>query len=324
MRSAGSPAPRAVRVQAPAKINLRLGVGPVRDDGYHPLGTVYFALDWRDAVTARLAEPGEEWSVEVTTSVPERVDLSGVPTDADNLAVRAAQLVAARSRVPASAVPPVALSIDKQIPVAGGLAGGSADAAATLVACNHLWDLGMPALELSALAAELGSDVPFALLGETALGEGHGEQVTMMIATGEFWWVVLADPVGLSTPAVYAAFDTLVADGYFTPVGTEVPDGLAAALHDGDAAALAPYLANDLTIPAISLRPELAERLAAGAAAGALAPLLSGSGPTCLFLCGSRAHAEAVVRVLADRGLPGALVCSGPTPGALDSVEELA
>lgn len=320
--AAGAAGP-AVRVHAPAKINLRLGVGSVRDDGYHPLGTVYFALDWRDAVTARLAEAGHEWTVQVTTSVPERVVLDAVPVDGDNLAIRAARLLAERARALGVDVAPVALRIDKQIPVAGGLAGGSADAAAALVACNRLWELGLPGTELQALAGELGSDVPFALVGDAALGEGRGELVTPLPTRGTFWWVVLADPVGLSTPAVYAAYDALLAEGYFSPAGTEVPDGLAKALAAGDAAALAPYLVNDLTIPATSLRPELADRLAAGAGAGALAPLLSGSGPTCLFLCGSQAHAEAVTRVLADRGLPGALVSSGPAAGALQSVEVL-
>src|SRR5690606_21749455 len=156
----------------------------------------------------------------------------------------------------------------------------------------------------------LGSDVPFALLGGAALGEGRGEVVTPLPVGATWWWVVLPDPDGLSTPAVYAAYDRLLGEGYFSPAGTAVPAGLAAALAAGDPAALAPYLVNDLTIPAASLRPELADRLAAGAAAGVLAPLLSGSGPTCLFLCGSAQHADAVVRVLADRGLDGALVCS--------------
>lgn len=321
MRSAGSPAPRAVRVQAPAKINLRLGVGPVRDDGYHPLGTVYFALDWRDAVTVR---PADSWSVEVTTAVPERVDLGGVPAGPEgttaNLAVRAAQLLAARTGVHGA----LAVEIDKEIPVAGGLAGGSADAAAALVAADRLWGTGLSRADLVALAGELGSDVPFALVGGAARGEGHGELVTPLEVSGRLWWVVLPDAAGLSTPAVYAAYDRLLADGYFTPVGTEVPTGLADVLAVGEPAALAPYLVNDLTIPAATLRPELADRLAAGAGAGALAPLLSGSGPTCLYLCASERHAQLVAQVLADRGLPGALVCSGPTPGALDSVEELA
>lgn len=306
----------AVRASAPAKINLRLGVGPLRPDGFHPLGTVYLALDWRDHVTAR---PADDWSVEVATSVPGRVALDQVPTTGDNLALRAARLLADQAGVS----DPVAVRIDKQIPVAGGLAGGSADAAAALVACDRLWRLGTSPADLLALAAELGSDVPFALVGGAALGVGRGERVTPLPVGGRLWWVVLPDAAGLSTPAVYAEYDRLVVEGAIRPVGVDVPTGLPAALASGDPHALSAYLVNDLAAPATSLRPELADRLATGAAAGALAPLLSGSGPTCLFLCDSRRRADAVVRALATRGLPGALVSSGPTPGAVGSVEEL-
>lgn len=301
-----------VTVDAPAKINLRLGVGPVRADGYHPLGTVYLALDLLDTVTAA---PADDWSVTVRTTVPDRVDVAGVPTDARNLAAQAARLLAVEHGGPRSH--PVALALTKAIPVAGGLAGGSADAAATLVACDRLWGLGSSDADLLALAARLGSDVPFALLGGAALGEGHGELVSPLPVAGPLWWVVLPDPSGLSTPAVYRTFDELSATGATDPVGTAVPDGLAAALAAGDVAALAPYLVNDLEAPALHLRPALADRLAAGAAAGAVAPLLSGSGPTCLYLCTSRAHADEVVAGLAAAGHPGGLVASGPTPGAL-------
>lgn len=303
----------AVTVAAPAKVNLRLGVGPVRPDGYHPLGTVYLALGLLDTVTA---VPAEEWSVAVRTAVPDRVSTGEVPTDARNLAAQAARLLAAEhggARVDHA----VALTLDKAIPVAGGLAGGSADAAAALVACDRLWGLGSSDADLLALAARLGSDVPFALLGGAALGAGRGELVTPLPVAGAFWWAVLPDPAGLSTPAVYRAFDELVAVGATTPAGTAVPEGLASALAAGDVAALAPYLVNDLEAPAVRLRPELADRLAAGRIAGAVAPLLSGSGPTCLYLCTSRAHADEVVAGLAAAGHPGGLVASGPTPGAL-------
>ncbi|MDP3969114.1 MAG: 4-(cytidine 5'-diphospho)-2-C-methyl-D-erythritol kinase [Nocardioides sp.] len=303
----------AVTVAAPAKINLRLGVGPVRPDGYHPLGTVYLALDLLDTVTAA---PADDWSVTVRTAVPDRVDTAEVPTDARNLAAQAARLLAVEHGT-AQAVHPVALTLDKAIPVAGGLAGGSADAAAALVACDRLWGLGSSDIDLLALAARLGSDVPFALLGGAALGEGHGQLVTPLPVAGPLWWAVLPDPTGLSTPAVYRTFDELAGAGATTPAGTAVPDGLAAALAAGDVAALAPYLVNDLEVPAVHLRPALAERLAAGHAAGAVAPLLSGSGPTCLYLCTSRAHADEVVAGLAAAGHPGGLVASGPTPGAL-------
>jgi 4-diphosphocytidyl-2-C-methyl-D-erythritol kinase len=303
----------AVTVAAPAKINLRLGVGPVRPDGYHPLGTVYLALDLLDTVTAA---PADEWSVTVRTTVPDRVDTAEVPTDARNLAAQAARLLAVEHGT-AQGSHPVALTLDKAIPVAGGLAGGSADAAAALVACDRLWGLDSSEADLLVLAARLGSDVPFALLGGAALGQGHGELVSPLPVAGALWWVVLPDPTGLSTPAVYRAFDELFANGATDPVGTSVPDGLAAALAAGDVAALAPYLVNDLEAPAVHLRPELADRLAAGRAAGAVAPLLSGSGPTCLYLCTSRAHADEVVAGLAAAGHPGGLVASGPTPGAL-------
>jgi 4-diphosphocytidyl-2-C-methyl-D-erythritol kinase len=293
--------PATVTVRAAAKINLHLGVGGRRDDGFHELHTVYQAISIHSTVTASSAE---EWSLE--TVVPDFIDASGLPPAADNLATRAAYLLAQR----AGLEPGAHVFIEKAIPIAGGLAGGSADAAATLVALDRLWDLRTPPDELLALAAEIGSDVPFSLIGRTALGVGRGERIEPVHDRGPWWWLVVPDSEGLSTPAVYARFDELY------PAASPNPpraDALIAALSTGDPHALAPTLFNGLQEPALALRPDLRERLAAGEAAGALRGLVSGSGPTCLFLCESREHAHQV----AARLDVTALVASGPVPGAL-------
>jgi 4-diphosphocytidyl-2-C-methyl-D-erythritol kinase len=289
-----------ITVWAAAKINMHLGVGGRRDDGFHELHTVYQAISIHSTATAT---PADSWSLE--TDAAAFVETSGLPAEADNLATRAAYLLARR----AGREPQAHVRIDKGIPVAGGLAGGSADAAATLVALDRLWDLRTPRAELLELAAELGSDVPFSVAGGTALGLGRGEQVEAVPDVGTWWWVVVPDPEGLSTPSVYARFDELYPDAAPTPPRA---DALIAALATGDPHALAPTLFNGLQEAALLLRPDLRARVAAGEEAGALRGLVSGSGPTCLFLCESRAHAEEV----AGRIDGFSLVASGPVPGA--------
>src|SRR4051794_10997452 len=190
-----------VAATAPAKINLSLGVGPNRPDGFHTLATVYQAIGLYDRVTVR---PADETTVAVTATEG-RVPVHDVPLDATNIAVRAARLLAEHHGFERA----VEITIDKAIPVAGGMAGGSADAAATLLACDHLWGLATAREDLLLVAAELGSDVPFALLGGTAIGTGRGETVTPLMTRGEYWWVVLESPRGLSTPQVYRTFDEL-------------------------------------------------------------------------------------------------------------------
>ena len=290
-----------ITVTAAAKINLHLGVGGPRDDGFHELHTVYQAISIHSTVTASAADA---WSLE--TEAAPYIDASGLPPAADNLATRAAYLLAGR----AGREPHAQVRIEKGIPVAGGLAGGSADAAATLVALDRLWELGTPRSELLAIAAELGSDVPFALVGRTALGVGRGERIEPVHDPGRWWWVVVPDPSGLSTPSVYGRFDELYPRASPNPPRA---DALIAALATGDAHALAPTLFNGLQEPAFSLRPDLRARVAAGEKAGALRGLVSGSGPTCLFLCESQDHAELV----AGRIDGFSLVASGPVAGPM-------
>lgn len=292
----------SVTVAAPAKINLQLGVGAARADGYHSLATVYQAIGLYDEVTVACAE---ETTLEV---VSDGVDVSDVPTDSSNLALRAAALLASRAGNDAR----VAMSIRKRIPVAGGMAGGSTDAAGALVACDALWGLQTSREDLLSLGAELGSDVPFCLLGGTVTGTGRGEVVAEAADTGEYWWVVALPGGGLSTPAVFGEFDRLS--------GAEVPEpeisrALLDALSAGSTLEVAGLLSNDLEAPALSLRPDLADVLAQGRAAGALAAMVSGSGPTCLVLAADEPGAVRIRDVLARAGV-SALVARGPVPGA--------
>jgi 4-diphosphocytidyl-2-C-methyl-D-erythritol kinase len=233
-----------------------------------------------------------------------------VPTDETNIAVRAARLLAEHHGVQRE----VAILIEKGIPVMGGMAGGSADGAASLLACDHLWGLHTPREELLELAGELGSDVPFALLGGTAIGSGRGELVTPLMTCGEYWWVILESAEGMSTPAVYREFDTMHGD---SPVGDpEIPDALVQALLGHDVVVLGAALTNDLQPAAFRLRPELAASLDQGRLESAFGAVLSGSGPSCLFLCESRAHAVQVAAGLESHNLGPVSFAPGPVPGA--------
>lgn len=293
----------SVTVRVPGKVNLYLAVGDVRDDGYHELTTVFHAVSLLDEITVRTADL---LSVEV---VGEGADT--VPVDGRNLAWRAAELLADH----VGRAPDVAITIEKSIPVAGGMAGGSADAAGVLVAMNTLWELGVPRRDLHALAAELGSDVPFALHGGTALGTGRGEDLATVLARNTFHWVLAFAAGGLSTPAVFAEIDRLRETG--DPPRLDEPGPLLAALASGDAAQLAPLLGNELQAAAVSLDPGLRRTLRAGAEAGALAGIVSGSGPTCAFLCPSASAAVDVGIALSGAGVCRTVrVASGPVQGA--------
>jgi 4-diphosphocytidyl-2-C-methyl-D-erythritol kinase len=293
----------AVTVRAPAKVNVQLAVGGPRPDGFHDLANVFLAVGIHDHVTATPAD-----TLTVTCAGP---GSDGVPLGPDNLAARAATLLATRHGL----APDVALHIDKDIPVAGGMAGGSADAAAALLACATLWGTASPRDELLEICAELGSDVPFSLVGGAALGRGRGELLTGLPVSGAFHWVFALADDGLSTPEVYRACDRLRGTG---PVPDPEPDpALLAALRDGDAAALGAALANDLQPAALALRPELEATLAAGTAAGALGGLVSGSGPTCAFLAGDAAAAELIATSLTGSGAcRAARTTTGPVAGA--------
>ncbi|MFG2007346.1 4-(cytidine 5'-diphospho)-2-C-methyl-D-erythritol kinase [Spirillospora sp. NPDC048911] len=301
-------------VRVPAKVNLQLSVGPLRDDGYHDLVNVFHAVSLFDELTA---VPAAGLTVTVQTAPGSRVAVDGVPTDDGNLAARAARLVAGRLGVE----PAVALRIRKAIPVAGGMAGGSADAAAALLACARLWDSPDEPLlsrdDLLELGAELGSDVPFALIGGTAIGTGRGEQLTPALARGTFHWVFATADGGLSTPAVYAECDRLRdAQGEETP-WPEVSEELMTALATGDAKALGAALTNDLQAPALLLRPSLRRTLDAGRESGAIGALVSGSGPTCAFLAESVEHAAELAAILDVEGVAESVVrATGPAPGA--------
>jgi 4-diphosphocytidyl-2-C-methyl-D-erythritol kinase len=295
--------PEPVTVRVPAKVNLHLSVGPTRKDGYHELVTVFHAVSLYDELTAT---PARDLSIGITGEGAEQLS-----APEDNLAWKAAELLARWAGVQ----PAVRLDLVKGIPVAGGLAGGSADAAATLVACDALWGTGLDRAELLELAAELGSDVAFALTGGTALGTGRGERLTPVLAAGRWHWVLAVAGEGLSTPEVYGELDRLRASTEQPVAGA--PDRLINALRVHDPGALGLLLANDLQAPALALRPELRRTLRVGIDLGALGAVVSGSGPTCAFLSRSR---EAAVRLAA--ALAGAGVCRtvrvayGPVPGA--------
>lgn len=292
---------KPVTVRAPAKINLHLGVGPRGEDGYHALATVYQAIGLYDDVTATEADA---WTV--TVGAAAGLDLTGVPLDDDNIVVRAGRALTRHHGIDRAAH----LEIAKSIPVAGGLAGGSADAAATLVALDRLWELGTSDADLLGIAGGLGSDVPFALLGGTAYGTGHGELVEPVPDRGAWWWVVVPDDTGLSTAAVYAEYDRLGLGKVLRP-----PADLLAVLASGDPFGLAGELHNDLEPASLELRPELAHTKRALVEAGAAAALLSGSGPTFLGLARDADHAREVAAALQERH--GVVLCApGPVAGA--------
>ncbi len=306
----GAPRDRVV-VRAPAKVNLHLAAGPPGADGYHPLVTVFQALSLFEEVTASRAAPGAGVSLDVTGRGAEHT-----PLDASNLAVRAAHVLARHLGRPAD----VALSVHKAVPVAGGMAGGSADAAAALLACDLLWGGGLDREEMLGLAAALGADVPFALVGGTALGLARGDRLTPVTARGDLQWVLATSEQGLSTPEVFRALDDARAAGTAPGRGAlepRVPPDLARALDDGDARALGVALSNDLQDAAITLRPALASVIGAAHDAGALGAVVSGSGPTIAVLAEGVDHAAELTRVLgAHPGVAQARRVHGPVPGA--------
>jgi 4-diphosphocytidyl-2-C-methyl-D-erythritol kinase len=297
-----SAVPPPVTVRVPAKINLHLAVGGLQTDGFHDLVTVFHAVSLFDEVSVAVnAEPAIAVHGE---------GVAEVPADETNLAWRAIQLLAER----ADREPAVSLVLRKGIPVAGGMAGGSADAAAALVGLSALWKLDLSRDELAGLAAELGSDVTFALHGGTALGTGRGEQIVPVLSRHPQHWVIALHRSGLSTPAVFRELDRL-RDGA-EPLNRPVEPVLEA-IAGGDPRQLALSLGNDLQAAAVSLAPELRRTLRAGVEAGALAGLISGSGPTCAFLCASADAALDVATELAGVGVCRTVrVAHGPVPGA--------
>ncbi|WP_020120884.1 4-(cytidine 5'-diphospho)-2-C-methyl-D-erythritol kinase [Streptomyces canus] len=293
----------SVTVRVPAKVNVQLAVGAARPDGFHDLANVFLAVGLHDEVTVTPAD-----GLQVSCAGP---DVGQVPLDRTNLAARAAIALAKRHGLR----PDVHLHIAKDIPVAGGMAGGSADGAGALLACDALWGTGTSRAELLDICAELGSDVPFSLVGGAALGTGRGEKLRPLDVGGTFSWVFAMAERGLSTPAVFREFDRLTA-------GLDVPEPVASealldALAEGDPDALAAAVSNDLQPAALSLFPELADTLAAGSAAGALAGLVSGSGPTTAFLARDPGSAAKIADALRASGTCRSVrTASGPVPGA--------
>lgn len=295
-----------VVVSAPGKINLSLGVGGVDGRGYHQLATVFHAVGLVETITV-------ERAVGLHLSLDSHVE-GDVPLDGGNLALRAAELLRARGGVSEGA----AISIDKRVPVAGGMGGGSADAAATLVALNRLWGLGIPPEELRRLGGELGADVPFAMLGRTALGRGNGGDLSSVLAEGQWHWVLAVPGGQLSTPEVYRRFDQLVLEhGRDVPQVPEPDADQLQALRCGDVELLGQTLHNDLQGPAFTLHPGLEPVIALAEGAGACGAIVSGSGPTIAVLARDAEHAAELAGVVQASGLLRETHCTtGGMPGA--------
>ena len=294
---------KSVTVRAPGKVNVYLGVGPREFSGYHELATIFQAVGIYD---------------EVTVSAADSLTISGlgafadrIPTDETNLAWKAAELVARAC----GEEPNVHIQIDKSIPIAAGMAGGSADAAATLVACDTYWNAGIPRDQLDAMAATLGSDVPFMLHGGCALGVGRGDVLSPVMIRGSFHWVFAIFDEGLSTAQIYEKTDEL--RGLEFEAEPEVPTELLSALARGDAPALGRLLHNDLQLAATTSRPQLGRVLEQGIDYGALGAIVSGSGPTCAFLVRDESSAIDLVVALKASGLvDDVLRTHGPVHGA--------
>jgi 4-diphosphocytidyl-2-C-methyl-D-erythritol kinase len=302
-------------VRVPAKINLQLAVGPCRPDGYHHLVTVFHALSLSDEITVAAADSD--------SVVVDGEGADQVPADRDNLALKAVSALRAVTALrgfgghdPAG----VAVRINKRIPVAAGLAGGSADAAAALVACNELWHAGLSQQDLCEVAGGVGSDVAFAILGGTVVGRGRGEQLTpALVPPSRYHWVLAFADGGLSTPRVYGMLDRLRGGGPAAESAAEpeLSNELMAALRAGDPERLGKSLSNDLQVPAISMFPALRDTLDTGLELGALGGLVSGSGPTCFFLARDASHATGLAAALSDAGVcRGVARASGPAAGA--------
>jgi len=299
---------RSVTATAPGKINVCLRVGPVRDDGYHDVATIFQAVSLVEEVTA---SESESFSVSFTGPI----DTSALSVDESNLVLRAARAVAAESGYTGGAD----IQVIKRVPIAGGMGGGSADAAATLVAVDALWgtNLGMP--RLAEIAATLGADVPFALHGGTALGVGRGDVLSPVLAKATFHWVLVLNEVGLSTPDVFRQLDRHRAEHSIeietVAVDPAIDPNLLQALRSGDAMALGEYLRNDLQAAALQLMPNLGETLEFGETHGALAGIVSGSGPTVALLAADEDSAASLAASLTADGR-NAISVSAPTVGA--------
>lgn len=293
-------------MRVPAKINLQLAVGPREPDGFHNLVTVFQAISIYDDVTITRSAPGNAISISIIGD-----HTHGVPADASNLAVKAAQLIADEYDFAIDAH----IEINKSIPVAGGMAGGSADAAAVIVGLNELYELDMSRDDMHEFGSRLGSDVPFMIFGGTAIGQGRGDQLTEALSRGTYHWVLALSTVGLSTPAVYQECDRLRSGLDISAPNTS--DALMQSLLAADPKAVGQALHNDLQSAACSLRPALTLVLDVGEEYGSLGSIVSGSGPTVAFLVGDEEQGLDLTVALTSSGVVGSVARAyGPVPGA--------
>ena len=297
---------RGVTARVPAKVNLQLSVGPLGADGFHEVTTVFQAISLFDDVTVATAEKGEGIKISITGQTS-----GGVPADNSNLAVKAAQLMIKNYDLPEDLV----IKLKKEIPVAGGMAGGSADAAGVIVGLDSLFELGLSRDVMESVGSKIGSDVPFSICGGVAIGTGRGDQITPALAKGRYNWVLALSGQGLATPSVYQECDRLREGLSIAPPVVSEP--LMQALRAGDAKALGKALTNELQPAACSLRPALRLVLDVGVDYGALGGIVSGSGPTVAFLVSDDEHAMDLTVALSSSGVVSSVVrASGPTNGA--------
>lgn len=293
-----------IQVIAPGKINLYLAVGRGRPDGYHPLATVFQAVDIYDEIDV---EPAEDLSLTLPGS--------DLPGDDTNLAWKAAVSLAECANVPAKA----AITIRKNIPVAGGMAGGSADAAGTLVALDELWGTRLRIEELIRLGAKLGADVPFSVLGGSALGRKRGDELQLIHSSGLYTWVFVTQEEGLSTAAVFTEFDRQYAEAHAGSAELsrpDVPESFLNAMATGDIETVLSLSRNDLEAPARALHTGVAATLDAARDLGYSA-IMSGSGPTVAVHVPADTDPESIVQAM-ESAVPGttAYVAHGPVSGA--------
>jgi len=294
---------KSVEVQVPAKVNLQLSVGPKKADGYHEVVTVFQAISLYDTIKI---SPSDQFQISIKGDYT-----NGVPLDQSNLVYKAVELMAEKFDTDKT----LEIEISKSIPVAGGMAGGSADAAGALLGIDQLFGLGLSRDELGEVARNLGSDVPFMLHGGTAVGRGHGDEITPALSRGTYHWVIAVSSNGLSTPSVYGECDRLR-----TGLDIKAPslnDELLQALLSGDSTRVGKSLNNDLQAAACSLRPALRLILDTGQEYGALGGIVSGSGPSVAFLVADEDHSLDLAVALTSSGVVGSVArAQGPVPGA--------
>lgn len=326
-----------VTAVAPGKVNLSLRVGPVRSDGYHPVASLYFAVSLYeevtvapradDLITVSVSERSAFADVQRQDSATGEIYSEPIPVDESNLAHRAATLLRDTLRARQDSVLSlpqhqsqlcgVDITLVKNVPIAGGMGGGSADAAATLVACSALWEAGLTKEQLCELGATLGADIPFSLVGGAAVGQGVGDELSPLLTHGELHLVIVPAASGLSTPEVYRQLDALrTGAGVEADAVPSLDEDLVRAVSAADVESVATLMVNDLQAPAVSMLPDLDDMLDAGQVHGALHGMVSGSGPTVMFLASSAEHAAALASRLQDSADVWAIPVSGPVSGA--------